>query len=99
MVIVAKPNKLRICMDPKDLNRAIKRPHYPMPTIESEISDMSKAKVFSIIDAKDGFWQIKLTDKSSYLTTFNSPFGRYRWLRMPFGISSASEEFQRRMHE
>lgn len=99
MVIVAKPNKLRICIDPKDLNKAIKRPHYPMPTIESEITDISKAKLFSVMDAKDGYWQVKLSEESSYLTTFNTPFGRYRWLRMPFGLSCASEEFQRRMHE
>ena len=42
---------------------------------------------------------MKLTEKSSYLTTFNTPFGRFRWLRMPFGICSASEEFQRRIND
>ena len=63
------------------------------------IPELHNAKVFSTFDARSGFWQIKLTEKSSYLTTFrfNTPFGRYRWLRLPFGISSASEEYQRRM--
>ena len=42
---------------------------------------------------------MELDEESSYLTTFNTPFGRYRWLRMPFGISCASEEYQRRMME
>ena len=51
------------------------------------------------VDAKDSFHQILLDDASSYLTTFNTPFGRYRWARMPFGISSAPEVWQRRMHE
>ena len=51
------------------------------------------------LDLKEGFWHVKLSEKSSYLTTFWTPFGRYRWLRMPFGISSAPEEFQRRQHE
>ena len=51
-----------------------------------------------MLDAKDSFHQVKLDDASSYLTTFWTPFGRYRYLRMPFGISSAPEEFQRRMH-
>lgn len=55
--------------------------------------------MFSVFDAKDGFWQVKLSEKASYLTTFNTPFGRFRWLRMPFGISSGSEEFQRRMSD
>jgi len=99
MVIVKKLNKLRICLDLKDLNKAIKRPHYPIPTIDDILPQLSKAKVFSVLDAKDGFWQVKLDEPSSYLTTFWTPFGRYRWLCMPFGISSALEEFQRRQHE
>lgn len=56
MVIVAKKNKLRICLDPTDLNKAIKRPHYPMPTLEDAIDDLKGAKVFSTFDAKCGFW-------------------------------------------
>ena len=52
-----------------------------------------------MLDAKCGFWQVKLDEKSSYLTTMNTPFGRYRWLRMPFGINSAPEVWQQRMHE
>ena len=98
MVTVVKPDKLRICIDPKDLNRAIKRSHYPMPTIEEVATKLSNAKVFSVLDARSGFWQIKLDEETSILTTFNTPFGRFRWLRMPFGICSAPEEFQRRMN-
>jgi len=99
MVIVKKPNKLRICPDLKDLRKAIKRPHYPIPTIDHILPQLSKAKVFSVLDAEDGFWQVKLDELSSYLTTVWTPFGRYTWLRMMFGISSAPEEFQRRQHE
>ncbi|XP_063951721.1 uncharacterized protein K02A2.6-like [Lytechinus pictus] len=99
MVVVKKPQKLRICLDPKDLNRAIKRPHYPIPVIDDILPNLAKAKVFTVLDAKDGFWQVKMDEASSYLTTFSTPFGRYRYKRMPFGISSAPEEFQRRQHE
>ena len=100
MVAIRKPSgKLRICIDPKDLNQALKRSHYPIPTIEEVLPRLSNAKVFSVLDAKDGFWQVKLQEESSYLTTFWTPFGRFRWLRMPFGISTAPEEFQRRQHE
>ena len=98
MVAIMKPNKLRLCIDPRDLNRAIKRPKYQMPTLEEILPTLSKAKIFTVLDAKDGFHQVKLDDTSSYLTTFWTPTGRYRYLRMPFGISSAPEEFQRRMH-
>ena len=99
MVTVVKPNKLRICIDPKDLNKAIKRRHYPLPTREKVATKLSKAKVFSVLDAKSGFWQVPLDEASSKRTTFNTLFGRFRWLRMPFGISSAPEEFQKRMDD
>ena len=69
-----------------------------MPTLEEILPTLSKAKIFTVLDAKEGFYQVKLDDNSSHLTTFCTPFGRYRYLRMPFGISSAPEEFQRRMH-
>ena len=99
MLAVIKPNKIRICLDPRDLNEAIKREHYQMPTIEEVATRLDNAKLFTFVDAKDGFWQKKLDRESSYKTTFNTPFGRYRWLRMPFGISSAPEVWQRTMHE
>ena len=100
MVTTQKPNgDIRICIDPKDLNRALQRSHYPIPTIEDVLPNLSKAKIFSTVDLKCGFWQVKLDDESADLTTFNTPSGRFRWLRMPFGISTAPEEFQRRQHE
>ncbi len=57
--------------------------------------DLSKARIFTVCDVKNGFWHVQLDDPSSYLTTFATPFGRYRWLRMPMGISPAPEVFQR----
>ena len=68
-----------------------------MPTIEEVTSRLTDAKQFTVLDAKEGFWQ-KLLDESSYKTTFNTPFGRFRWMRMPFGICSAPEVWQRTMH-
>jgi hypothetical protein len=68
-------------------------------TIEDLLPDLSKANIFSVVDAKNGFWHVELDDESSYLTMFNTPFGRYRWLRMRFGISSAPEEYQRRQDQ
>ncbi|UYV81298.1 K02A2.6-like [Cordylochernes scorpioides] len=99
LVLVKKQNKLRVCLDPRDLNKVIKRPHFQIPTIDEILPSLNNAKIFTVIDAKDGFWQVKLDSQSSDLTTFWTPFGRYKWLRMPFGISAAPEEFQRRLHE
>ena len=55
--------------------------------------------MFTSLDVRSGFWHIALDEPSSFLTTFHTPFGRYRWRRMPFRICSAPEIFQRRMHE
>ena len=87
----------RLCIDPRDLNKAMKRPHHPLRTIEEAAAQMPNSTVFSVLDAKCSFWQISLDHKSSMLTTFSSLFGRFRFLRMPYGINSASEVFQRAM--
>ena len=99
LCVVNRNNKLRICLDPKPLNKAIKRPHYQLPTIEDVATRLADAKIFSVLDAKDGFWQVELDQPSAELTAFHSPFGRYIWRRLPFGLSSSPEEFQRRIHE
>ena len=70
-----------------------------MKTIEEIVAEIPGAKVFSTLDAKSRFWQIKLSEESSKLCTFNSPFGRYRFTRLPFGIKSAPEIFQRTMSQ
>ncbi|XP_061170401.1 uncharacterized protein K02A2.6-like [Saccostrea echinata] len=95
LVIVEKPNRVRICLDPRDLNEAIKREHYPMKTVDDITHQLAGAKVFSTLDASSGFWGIVLDQESSKLTIFNTPFRRYRYKRMPFGISSAPEVFQK----
>ena len=76
LVAVQKPRKLRVCIDQRDVNRAIKRPKYQMLTVDQVLPKLSKAKVFTVLDAKDGFHQVKLDNESSLLTTFWTPFGR-----------------------
>ena len=98
MVVVPKKNcKLRICLDPMDLHRALQRENYPMPTIEEVASRLQGAKVFTSLDVSNGFWHVVLDEESSFCTTFNTPFGRHHWKRRPFGIRSAPEVFQRKM--
>lgn len=96
LVIVEKKNgDLRLCIDPRDLNKWIKREHYKLPTKSDITSTMAGAQLFSKLDASSGFYQVKLDEESATLCTFNTPFGRHCFLRMPFGIASAPEVFHR----
>ena len=96
IVNVLKPDgSLRVCLDPTELNKCIKRENYALPTATEIFASISKSKVFTTLDATSGFLQLELDEESSFLTTFATPFGRYRFLRLPFGISSAAEVFQR----
>ena len=100
--LVAVPKKsgqVRICVDLKPLNKSVLRETYPMPKVDEILAQLTGATVFSKLDANSGFWQIPLSEESQRLTTFISPFGRYYFNKLPFGISSAPEVFQRRMNQ
>ena len=100
MVMTEKKNgDVRISIDPKYLNMAIKREHFQIPTKEEILGELAGAKYFSKMDATDGFHQIELNEKSSMMTTFNTPFGRYRYLRLPMGICSAPEVFHKTVYQ
>ncbi len=60
---------------------------------------LNKAKVFIKLDLASAFWHIQLDKESSLLTAFNTPYGRYRWLRLPFGIKVSSEIFQKHLNQ
>ena len=93
--------KLRVCLDPRDLNANIKRTYHRAPTVEEITYKLSDAKVFSKLDAKDGYWSIQLDEPSSLLTAFSSPSSnqRYKFKRLPFGINVSQDLFQESMDE
>lgn len=100
MVVVPKSKgKVRICVDLTKLNTSVKRERHPMPSVEQILAQVGDSKVFTKLDANSGFWQIPLAAESALLTTFITPFGRFCFRRLPFGITSAPEHFQRRMLE
>ncbi|XP_028416418.1 uncharacterized protein LOC114540431 [Dendronephthya gigantea] len=100
LVCVTKSNdSLRLCLDPKDLNCATKRPHHCTPTLDEILLKLNGAKYFSIVDARSGYWNIQLDHESSVYTTFYTPHGRYRFLRLPFGLICAQDIFQKKVDE
>lgn len=98
MVIVPKKSgAVRICVDLKPLNESVLREVHPIPKVDETLAQLAGGRVFSKLDANSGFWQIPLAEESCRLTTFITPFGRYCFRKLPFGISSAPEFFQKRM--
>ena len=98
MVVVPKTTgAVRICLDLKPLNESVLRETHPMPKVDETLALLTSAKIFSKLDANSGFWQIPLAEESRLLTTFITPYGRFCFNKLPFGISSAPELFQKRM--
>ena len=98
MVVVPKPNgKIRICVDLTRLNENVCRERHILPAVDETLAKLAGARIFSKLDATAGFWQVPLHKDSAPLTTFITPIGRYCFNRLPFGISSGPEHFQKRL--
>ena len=99
MVVVLKPScKVRICVDLQKLNQAVKRERLMLPSLDDiapKLEGMKLLKLFTKLDAFSGFYQLALSSQ----TTFITPFGRYAFKRVPFGIYSTPEIFQRKISE
>ena len=100
VVLTKKKNgKARLCIDPRELNKALLREHYTLPIMDDILHELGESKFFSKADLANGYWHINLDEESSKLTTFQTYYGRYRWKRLPFGLSVSSEIFQRKLTE
>ena len=100
---MVRPNggndKVRICEDLTKLDHYVQCKNHPLPTTETTLRKLAGARYFSRLDANSGLWQIKLMEKSRPLTTFITPWGRYCFNLLPFGISSGLEKFQKCMNQ
>ena len=88
-----------MCLDSQCLNKALNGEHFRLPVLDDILPELSNAKLFSTLDLKNAYWHVLLDDESSKLTTFSTPFGRYRWIRMSFGCNMSSEIFQTRLQQ
>ncbi|XP_031335291.1 uncharacterized protein K02A2.6-like [Photinus pyralis] len=99
VIVPRRSGRMRLCVDLSQLNKAVEREYFPIPDVNFTLGQLEGAKVFSKLDANNGFWQIPLSEDSMSLTTFITPFGRFKFRRLPFGLSSAPEVFQKRISQ
>ena len=91
--------KLRICLDPKDLNKAIIHENHKAPTLEEIAHILTGATRFSKVDGNKAFFGMHLTEEASLLTMFNTHLRRYRFLCVPFRLKMSQDIFQMRMDD
>jgi len=89
-----KNGEIRLCVDMRKANTAVKRVYYPIPTLEDVQDKVNGSKWFSKLDLKKGYHQIELHENSRDITTFRYANGIYRYKRLLFGLNAAFELFQ-----
>ena len=91
--------KLHICLDPTNLNKAITREPYHFRTPEDIAHLLVDACIMTVCNCKKDYWHQKLDEASSFLTTFNTEIGRFRYTVMQFGITEAGVVFQHKLDQ
>ena len=91
--------ELHLCLDPCDLNQATCHNHHKTPTVEEAAHEFAHSHYFTKLNTDHRYWSIVLDWESSLLTTFNSPFGRYCFLCLPFGLVCSQDIFQKKMDQ
>ena len=100
IVVVPKSSgEVRLCVDMREANKAVKREKHLMPTIDDLVADLNGATVFSKLDLSSGYHQLELEPESRHITTFSTHVGLRRYKRLMFGINAASEIFQNAIEE
>ncbi|XP_055584828.1 uncharacterized protein K02A2.6-like [Uranotaenia lowii] len=100
LVVANKANgSIRLCVDLRRVNQAVIRDRHPMPVIEDVLARIGRGKIWSVLDVMDAFFLLELDEETRNVMTFITHRGLYRFKRLPFGLVSAPEIFQRTMDE
>ncbi|XP_062557023.1 uncharacterized protein LOC134221870 [Armigeres subalbatus] len=100
LVVVGKTNgEPRLCLDLRRVNEAVLREHHPMPSVDDYLAKLGRGRIWSKLDIKEAFLQIEIEEDSRDATTFITRRGLFRFKRLPFGLVTAPELFQKAMDE
>ena len=89
--------KLRICLDPRDLNEALEKEPYHSRSVDEITAKLKGMTIFTIVDFKKGYWMVVLHPDSRKLTCMALPFGRFQWTQLPMGTVVAQDIFQSKL--
>ena len=99
ILVSKKDGTKRLCVDFRRLNSVTEADPYPIPQVDELIDRLGNAKFITTLDLTKGYWQVPLAPESRAKTAFVTPFGKYQFLTMPFGLMGAPSTFQRMMDD